>query len=208
MASQEKFYSITREEVAELIVKSSRFIAHAAPVEDEKQAQSYIDGISERFHNATHHCFAYKLGTGDQALIRFRDAGEPSGTAGRPILQAIESKDMTNVVIVVTRYFGGTKLGTGGLMRAYGGVAQEVLEKCGIVEYTPQTLLSVEFPYPLADAVHQILDKFNGHILDTEFQENSVYTVKLSAASVTAFRAALKDVSSGKIKVEQFHLKK
>lgn len=202
MSSQEEFYSITRESSAEVVIKGSRFIAHAAPAADEEQAQAYIDRISEQFGDATHNCFAYKLGTGDQAVIRFRDAGEPSGTAGRPILQAIESKNLTQVVIVVTRYFGGTKLGTGGLIRAYGGAAQAVLEKCDIKKQTPQTTVAIEFPYPLADAVHQILDKFNAQILETEFRENSTYVVRLSVAAEPDCRAALKDISSGKIRVK------
>lgn len=203
MPSHEQFYSISQEASAELVVKGSRFIAHAAPVADEVAAQEYIERIAMQFRDATHNCNAYKLGTGDQALIRFRDAGEPSGTAGKPILQAIENKGLTNIVIVVTRYFGGTKLGTGGLMRAYGGAAQAVLDKCDIKKQTPQTILSIEFPYPLADSVHQILEKFHAQILDTRFRENSIYTVKIAEADASECKTTLRDVSSGKIAIGQ-----
>ncbi len=203
MESGKEYYSITTKVFAELTIKGSKFISHAAPADKRDMAEKYIDEISNHFHDATHNCFAYKIGAGDAAIFRFSDAGEPSGTAGRPILQAIEHKDLTNVVAAVTRYFGGTKLGTGGLIRAYHSAALAALEKAQIIKHHPETILSLKFPYSLANAVHQVLQKFNGQILENRFEEGSVYIVQLKVSAEENFRHHLQDISKGKILVEK-----
>ena len=114
MPVTKEFKTIMAEVSGEIVIKGSRFIAHATPVSAQSAAAEFIASISQRFHDATHNCFAWKIGLSDAAVFRFSDAGEPSGTAGRPILQAAETRDLTNLAVVVTRYFGGTKLGTGG----------------------------------------------------------------------------------------------
>src|SRR5690625_6678228 len=110
--------------VHELKIKDSRFIAESFGVEDVDHALSLIETIRRREHSATHHCWAYRI---DADTFRFNDDGEPSGTAGAPILRQIEGRELINTLVVVTRYYGGTKLGTGGLIRAYGDAAAEVL---------------------------------------------------------------------------------
>jgi len=113
-------------------VKDSRFIATAAPVSDEKEANTFISEIKKEFHDASHNCSAWRIGRGNKSIYRYNDDGEPSGTGGRPILKAIEIRELSDICVVVTRYFGGTKLGTGGLSRAYGQLATELLKKSEI----------------------------------------------------------------------------
>jgi len=140
---------------------------------------------------------------GDQALFRFSDDGEPSGTAGRPILQAIETKDLTNIALVVSRYFGGTKLGTGGLIRAYNSAALEALNKAKIVAKYPQIILRLKFPYEYTNAAQHLINKFRGNILETQFDEQTVYRVQLKTSDEIDFRNELQNASSGKIIVEK-----
>lgn len=116
------FHTIARAAEAEIKVDGSRFLAEAIPVDSRATVASEIEAIREREHKATHHCTAYRLGR-DGADARSNDDGEPTGTAGPPILRQIEARDLTNTLVVVTRYYGGTKLGTGGLVRAYGDAA-------------------------------------------------------------------------------------
>ena len=117
---------------AQIKVKGSRFLAEAVPVADEAVAEAALATIRKREYNATHHCTAYRIGPAAD-LFRFNDDGEPSGTAGQPILRQIEGRELTNTLVVVTRYYGGTKLGTGGLIRAYGEAASLALFGLGLV---------------------------------------------------------------------------
>lgn len=131
---------------AELIEKKSRFIGYAAPVESEEAAQAFLQEIRARHRDATHNCYAYQVGEHKQ-YQRSSDDGEPSGTAGRPILEVIKGSGLGNVIVVVTRYFGGTLLGTGGLVRAYSATAQAVLAAgdCVRLVAAAEFLLTVEY---------------------------------------------------------------
>lgn len=132
----------------ELVVKRSRFIGRAFPVSGEEQALFLLEKIRKQHWDATHNCFAYSIGE-KGTCARYSDDGEPSGTAGQPILEAIRSRGLTDVLVVVTRYFGGTLLGTGGLVRAYGASASEALEAAGPVDMTDCVVYSAEVPYHL-----------------------------------------------------------
>jgi len=198
-----KYFSIESEVSAGLVVKGSKFITNAAPVAEKEEAEKYISTISDRFKEATHNCFAYKTGMGDQAIFRFSDDGEPSGTAGRPILQAIETKDLTNLALVVTRYFGGTKLGTGGLIRAYNSAALQALNKAKIVAKYPQIIMRLKFPYEYTNAAQHLINKFGGNILETQFDEQTVYRVQLKASDEMDLRNELQNATSGKVIVEK-----
>ena len=203
MSQLQPYFSIETEVVAEIVVKASKFIARGAPVSEQSEADNYVKTIAKRFHDATHNCFAYKIGTGDNAVFRFSDAGEPSGTAGRPILQAIESKDLTNVVVIVTRYFGGTKLGTGGLIRAYSGAALAALNKAKIITSYPNTTLRLQFSYQLTNAVHQAVEKYHARILVSAFEEDTIYTIELKAADEVGFQEMVRDLTAGKIQMDK-----
>ncbi|MFQ5648924.1 MAG: IMPACT family protein [bacterium] len=199
MSGYEPFHTIAAETTEEIVVKGSRFVARAAPAGEKEQAEQYIAAISSRFHDATHNCFAFKIGVGDQAVFRFGDAGEPSGTAGRPILQAIENKNLTNLSVVVTRYFGGTKLGTGGLIRAYSAAALTALNRAKITVHFPQTVITLKFAYSMTNPVHQVVEKFGAKILATRFEDQTFYRVRVKASEEEKFKEELLNLTSGKI---------
>jgi uncharacterized YigZ family protein len=136
--------------------KGSRFLAFAYPVVNQEEIKPIIEGIRKEHHDARHHCYAYMLGK-DRLIWRVNDDGEPSGTAGRPILGQINSFGLTNILIVVSRYFGGTLLGVSGLINAYKTAAAEAIMKAGIVERTLHEYIRIDFPYISMNDVMKIL---------------------------------------------------
>lgn len=138
------------------LVKGSRFLASAACVSTSEQALGFVERISAEFHKASHNCWAYRLGPLGEAF-RSSDDGEPSGSAGRPILMQIEGHGLSNCAVVVSRWFGGTKLGVGGLMRAYGGAAGQALDQATIRSVKLTRRVRLRFPYACAGAVEALL---------------------------------------------------
>lgn len=140
--------------------KGSKFIAEAFPVHSEADVKARVAEIKKKYFDAKHHCYAFMIGP-DKSCFRSSDDGEPSGTAGKPILNQILSKDVTNVCVVVTRYFGGQLLGVPGLINAYKTASREALDNCIIVEKTIDEIYSLEFDYPLLNDVMRILKEEN-----------------------------------------------
>ena len=136
--------------------RGSKFIAHAYPVRSEDEVKKKLSLLRKEYHDARHHCFAWRLGP-DLLRYRVNDDGEPSGTAGRPIFGQIQSKDLTNILIVVVRYFGGTKLGVPGLIAAYKTAAQEALQQAKILNLTVNDVYEISFEYPLMNEVMRII---------------------------------------------------
>lgn len=177
-------------------IKKSRFIAHAAPVDSEDAARAFIERVSNPA--ASHNCWAWRIGDN----YRFDDDGEPGGTAGRPILQAIESQGYDFTAVVVTRYFGGTKLGTGGLARAYGGTANEALRNAENVPIVPRVRLKLSLPFEFVDAAHHALSEFRGEKLDEDYgPEGVTLIVTVPVASRQAFAEHLRDAARGQARV-------
>ncbi|HLS04706.1 MAG TPA: YigZ family protein [Wenzhouxiangella sp.] len=178
-------------------IKKSRFIALAAAAESEEQAQDFIDRVS--LPDATHNCWAWRIGE----RYRFDDAGEPGGTAGRPILQAIDGQGFDQTVVVVIRYFGGTKLGTGGLIRAYGGVTAEALRTAESTPIIPQAQLAVSLPFAYTDAAHHALSEFGGTKLDEAYSSSGVrLVVEIAKTKRADFVNYLRNLARGEITVE------
>jgi len=148
--------------------KGSKFIAETFVVMNEDEAKTAIASVKKKYFDARHHCFAYMIGP-DKKTFRASDDGEPSGTAGKPILNQILSKDVTNVCLVVTRYFGGIKLGTSGLINAYKTAAREALDNSSIVEKTINEIYSLTFEYPLMNEVMRIMKEENLQQLNPRF---------------------------------------
>ncbi|WP_251547449.1 YigZ family protein [Limosilactobacillus caecicola] len=147
----EKIYLTIQENTEfEIVIKKSRFICSLARINNEEEAQQFIKQVSTANRKATHNCFAYMVGDDDH-IQRESDNGEPSGTAGVPILEALQLMHVHNVCAVVTRYFGGIKLGAGGLIRAYSNATSEALHKAGLVQRVTQALLKIDVPYNLHD---------------------------------------------------------
>jgi uncharacterized YigZ family protein len=136
--------------------KGSRFIAHAYPVSDQDSVKTIIDGLRKEFHDARHHCYAYMIGY-ERSVWRINDDGEPSGTAGKPVLGQINSSGLTNILIVVIRYFGGTLLGVPGLINAYRTAAAEAITNAEIIECTVQDYYKITYPYSSMNDVMKIL---------------------------------------------------
>jgi uncharacterized YigZ family protein len=150
--------------------KGSKFFSHAIPVADEEHIKLNLEGLKKRFHDAHHHCFAYQVGI-DTLKYRYSDDGEPSGTAGRPIFGQIQSLGLTNILIVVVRYFGGTRLGTGGLINAYRSAARRALDHAGIVEKEVREIYELQFDYQTLNEVMKVLKDFRTQQLSHNFQE-------------------------------------
>lgn len=152
------YYTIEKQERAELKEKGSRFIATVSPCVNKEQAMEFINQIRAEFYDATHNCFAYILGY-DGSEYRFSDDGEPSGSAGKPILSAIQKYDLRDVACVVTRYFGGVKLGVGGLVRAYSGCAELALQNCQKKKVYLTEVLKIICDYNDFKSVKKILEE-------------------------------------------------
>jgi len=163
--------------------KGSKFIAYAWPVSNENEIKEILTEIKKEHHNARHHCYAWRLGT-EEITWRANDDGEPSSTAGRPILGQLQSFDVTNVFIVVVRYFGGTLLGTSGLINAYKTAAADALSSARIVTKTIEVKYKLHFTYPHMNDVMQIIKQEKLNIVDTQFEiECDLYfTVRKSEA--------------------------
>lgn len=180
----------------EIIEKKSRFIATVHPVKTEEEALSFIDGIRRQYWNASHNCTAFTIGKNHQ-LTRCSDDREPSGTAGRPMLDVLLGEDLHDTAVVVTRYFGGTLLGTGGLVRAYTAAVREGLKKAVILEKRPGVRLSIHTDYNGVGKIQYILNQSQIPILRSEYTD-SVFLEALTPVSLlTSTTAAITEGTSG-----------
>lgn len=177
---------------ATLKVDGSRFLADASSAVERTEAEDRIASIRRREHKASHHCSAFRLGV-EGNVFQYDDDGEPSGTAGRPILREIDSRDLTNVVVVVTRYFGGTKLGTGGLMRAYGNAADAALDRARIVEKVVRTPVRIRFSYDDTSPARQVLRRFDVSIQESRYTDVTELTVGVRRSDVEDFISAFRN---------------
>lgn len=176
----------------ELEAKRSRFLARAAPVESPEAALAFLHEVADP--QATHNCWAYRIG----ADYRSSDDGEPGGSAGRPILAAIEGQGVDQVMVVVTRWYGGTNLGVGGLVRAYGGAAAECLRTAARRELVPWVQAELACGFELANAVHGLLAEFGGEKLDEAFDEAGLrLRVRLPDYTIDPLARRLRDISRG-----------
>jgi uncharacterized YigZ family protein len=178
--------------------KKSRFIARAGRCQSRADATAFLE--SAREPKANHNCWAYRVGPD----YRFNDDGEPGGTAGQPILHAIEGQGLDHVVAVVTRWFGGIKLGAGGLARAYGGTAAECLRLAPKVEVRPRVTLRVSAPFALTGAVWPVVAACGAQRLKEEFSgDGLVLEISIEEGALPAFETALADATRGKARVER-----
>ena len=188
---------------SKLKIKGSIFIASAISVSSEKEAKDWIKKISKQTFDATHHCFAYKIKTDQNEIVKYSDAGEPRGTAGSPILSAIESDPAfggTNVLVVVARYFGGTKLGTGGLSRAYRLCTQAVLRDCEKVRKFVTVRLSFQFHISQIGRVNQVLSRFDCRVLERNFEEDVTMKAEVRKGNLEKLKKVLSESTNGQIK--------
>jgi len=198
--SRNEYLSIKEYKTAKLKEKGSIFIAQAFPVSSEEEAKTEIDEVKKEFFDATHHCFAFRIGKGESQVFRYSDAGEPRGTAGKPILTAIQSRNLTDVLVVVTRYFGGIKLGTGGLSRAYYESVLKVLDECKIIKKIKKAQIGLRVPLNFYGNVCKVLSRYNCDITKTDFEEKNVeITLRIEEKRSSELRNNLFDATEGKI---------
>ncbi|MBI9078868.1 MAG: YigZ family protein [Pseudodesulfovibrio sp.] len=180
-------------------IKRSRFIASAGHAPDIETARTFIADIKTEFPDATHNCWAYTTGPpGDTAQIGMSDDGEPHGTAGKPMLNVLLHGNVGEIVVVVTRYFGGTKLGTGGLVRAYSSMVQLNLDTLATREKIDTLTVSATIPYPAVTLLKRMLPGFEAEILDENFGMDAVFMLRLPVEHLPAFSTRIADITDGK----------
>jgi uncharacterized YigZ family protein len=178
-------------------VKGSRFIVDIVSVASESDAHDALSAITDEFADASHHCWAWRIAT--PSIDRASDDGEPSGSAGRPILARLAGRNLVDTAAIVTRYFGGTKLGVGGLVRAYGGAVDEALDTMRLFPWIEMCEVRFGHQYSHTDAIERLVGETNGIILDRFFGESVTLHLRLPIASARGFAAALADLTAGMI---------
>lgn len=186
----------------ELVERRSRFIADIKPVSSEEEALEFIEETRKKYWDARHHCYAYILGDKGQ-VSRMSDDGEPSQTAGKPMLDVLQGECLHDVCAVVTRYFGGTLLGTGGLVRAYQGAVKQGLRSCVMVEKRLALRLRVYSDYSGVGKIQYIASQAGVHTLDSQFMENCVFTFLVPVSDAGAFTAQITEGTAGKAVLEE-----
>lgn len=186
----------------EIIEKKSRFIATVAPIESEEEAITFIEQLKKKNWNATHNCFAYVLGRNHE-IQRFSDDGEPSGTAGKPILDVLLGENIHNVAVVVTRYFGGTLLGTGGLVRAYSKSAKVGLENSQIINKQLGKKLLINLDYNSVGKIQYILAQMEIDVVDTIYKEDVDIVVAVPVDKVDALIKKVLEATSATAALEE-----
>jgi uncharacterized YigZ family protein len=198
----ESYRTVYRGGTGELVEKKSRFIATVRLVETEDAALKFIEEMRKKYWDATHNCFAYVIGMRGETM-RAGDDGEPSGTAGRPMLDVLLGEGLVNTAVVVTRYFGGTLLGTGGLVRAYSGAVQEGLKQSELIQKIYGSLLEVHTDYTGLGKLQYLLGQQKIPVLRTDYTDQVALQVILPAAREKAFAADVTEATSGKAEIRK-----
>lgn len=185
----------------ELIIKRSRFICWGAPIASEDEALARIEDIRTEHPQATHHCYAYRAGLGAE-VIRFNDDGEPTGTAGRPILEVLQREDLQNALVVVTRYYGGTPLGAAGLVRAYAQSAKLAIDTARIVRHVLHTRLRCDVDYECIGRVQHALQERNIIIEDSVYGEHVGLQLLVQSGREDEVAALLGELTNGQAEPE------
>lgn len=195
------FKTVKTAECAEFVEKRSRFIGYVKSVTTEEQAIAFVNEIRAAHRDATHNCYAYVVR--ENNMTRYSDDGEPHGTAGLPILEVIRGAGLTDTAVVVTRYFGGTLLGTGGLVRAYTRGAQEAIAAAGIATIVTCDKLDLTFDYSYFERVKLLVKEYGGTILEQEFSDRVKIEIRLRTERRENFETALRELTFGSGEIRQ-----
>jgi uncharacterized YigZ family protein len=187
---------------AEIVEKKSRFIATIRPVSTQEEALAFVDEMRKKYYDARHNCWAFIVGTSD-VTVRSSDDGEPSGTAGRPMLEVLTGSGIHNIAVVVTRYFGGVLLGTGGLVRAYQGAVKEALALCKTALQRYGVRLKIKTDYNLVGKIQYILASKNINIEDSVYTEDVELTALVPIEDYDRLRAEITEATSAKAVLEE-----
>lgn len=192
----QEYKTVEKEASDFFIEKKSKFIGYAKPVKTQEEAVDFISGIKSKHWDATHNVYAYVLR--ENNIQRYSDDGEPSGTAGVPVLDVMLKESLVDVCVVATRYFGGTLLGAGGLVRAYSHTSKIALEAAGIITMAQCSIMSAEVDYSFYDRLNILLSDFSAVILNTSFSDKVCVEFSVKENIVDSLNAKLIDVSNGK----------
>jgi uncharacterized YigZ family protein len=202
MIHEKKIVPAGRAEI-ELFDRNSRFIASAAPVFSVEAARAFIEEINSKYPDASHHVPVYIIGHGSSTIAHCSDDGEPSGTAGRPALSVLTGSGIGDIAIVITRYFGGTKLGTGGLVRAYGDSVRSVLKALPLARKVSTTSVMFVIPYALFERTEKIIRDLHGLETDRDFAADVTLTVRLPDGQVDLFEKQMIALTQGQVEFIQ-----
>lgn len=183
----------------EITVVNSRFITTIVPVTSAEEARSQLHLIRDEMSDANHHVYAFRIGHDNSIIEGMSDDGEPSGTAGPPTLAVLRGSGLGDILLVVTRYFGGTKLGTGGLVRAYSEAARIGLDTVEVQPKIARTLLGIETPYPLYEQVKRLIESHRGEVKESEYEAEVTIIALFATVDVEDFTGAVRDLSAGRI---------
>lgn len=197
-----EYQTLAGESKAVIREKMSRFIAFARPVGSAAEAKEWIGGVANEYHDARHVCWAYMLGA-DRTDFRANDNGEPSGTAGKPILGQINSLELTNVLVAVVRYFGGIKLGTSGLIVAYRQAARDALDSATIVELHETELITFSYPYMAMNEVMKLTRGEGVEMVSSIFDNTCTMTLRVERDRADSYRRRLADIDGVTLKQDQ-----
>jgi uncharacterized YigZ family protein len=186
-------YKIKQSYENEIVINKSRFIGVIIPIDDDSKVKDILKDLNKKYPKATHYCYAYVINKKEKS----NDDGEPSGTAGRPILEVIKNYELQDVLVVVIRYFGGIKLGAGGLVRAYVNASKEVIDKSEQFLVVNHNLYSLEMDYSLYDPMNYYLQKQDGKIVDTSFDE----TIRIDYLASSINIEEINEISKGNVKI-------
>ena len=180
-------------------VSNSRFITSIGRVDSVDEAKAFLSSIRTEMPDANHHVYAYRVGFGNSVIEGMSDDGEPSGTSGPPVLAVLRGSGIGDVIVVVTRYFGGTKLGTGGLVRAYGDAARAGLETLPTQRKIEMATVGIELPYHYFDQIKRLIEQHGGTLDDENFAADVTVIATFPADVIEAFSAALTELTNGKV---------
>ena len=197
------YRTLLRDAQDEFIVNKSRFIGHGRPCETEAEALAFLAEMRAKYRDATHNCYAYIIGA-NMGVMRYSDDGEPGGTAGMPIIEVLKARGVTNCAVVVTRYFGGVLLGTGGLVRAYSQGAAAAVNAAGVGVMHPTARYLMEIPYPMLNRMDHFLKDEPVKVEDKTFTDVITYTLVVRCADEQGLLGRITDLSEGTVSPLRF----
>ncbi len=181
--------------------KNSVFTGHARPVQNEDEAKDFIKQIKKQYSDANHNVSAYLIKSGNDLAMKYNDDGEPAGSSGKPIFKVLELKDIHNAVVVITRYFGGTKLGFGGLARAYRETAVAAIEDAGVIEVHETVNITIHFEYPQTQKIKNLIQSY-GSIISEEYSDEVEFTLEVIKENENEFIEKLGNLTKNEVKIE------
>lgn len=201
---RENYITVGSSASAEILINKSRFIGHAARAETEAEAIAFIDSIKLKHRQATHNCSAYMIGEHD-SIQKANDDGEPSGTAGVPMLEVLKKQGLKDTVLVVTRYYGGIKLGGGGLIRAYGKSASEAIAASGVVERRLHHLMKVSIDYTWLGKIENEIRQSDYPLAGIDYSEAVVLSIHVPVEQESTFIDWVNELTNGQAEIEPSH---